>query len=82
MLLTKFVEKNNTHFKFNDFFSKNCAIYEIIIINRRLYSPGWTLASLIFRFLKNIFLRGGVLASRPTPNLEDQVIPICLGHHP
>jgi len=32
-------------------------------------------------FVTVIFYRVRLLASRPTPNLEDQDIPFCLGHH-
>jgi hypothetical protein len=30
----------------------------------------------------NFFYCAGLLAPRQTPNLEDQGIPFCLGHHP
>jgi hypothetical protein len=53
------------------------------------YSPWWTLASskivVQFQILEasqqNIFNGMGLLAPHPTPNLEDQGIPFCLGHH-
>jgi hypothetical protein len=37
---------------------------------------------LLLRSRNNIFYGVGSLASRPTPNLEDQGIPFRLGHHP
>jgi len=47
------------------------------------YCPWWTLASYFFRSCstKHIFYGVELLASHPTPNLEDQSIPFCLGHH-
>ena len=54
---------------------------EIINHHHRLYSPGWALAS-SWGFVTIFFFFCGVrlLASRPTPNLEGQGIPCCLGH--
>jgi hypothetical protein len=49
--------------------------------HHRLYSPGWALAS-SWGFVTIFFYGVGLLASRPTPNLEGQGIPFCLGHHP
>jgi hypothetical protein len=36
---------------------------------------------LIIGFRNNFFYRVRSLASRPTPNLKDQRIPFCQGHH-
>jgi hypothetical protein len=43
----------------------------------------WVGSGLLLRFRNNIFFYGvRLLASRPIPNLESQVILFCLGHHP
>jgi hypothetical protein len=35
----------------------------------------------LFDFRNNSFLLCGVVSPKPNPNLKDQVIPFCLGHH-
>jgi hypothetical protein len=49
--------------------------------HHRLYSPGWALAS-PWGFVTMFFTGWGLLASRPTPNLEGPGIPFSLGHYP
>jgi len=49
--------------------------------HHQLYSPGWALAS-SWGFITIFFYGVGLLASHPTPNLEGQGIPFCLGHQP
>jgi hypothetical protein len=53
------------------------------------FSPLWVLAcrTISFFFLCSTFvtisfLLCGVVSPTPNPNLEDQGIPFCLGHHP
>ena len=67
---------------------RTCIISSVSMISS--LSPSSSSSSVIqprlffffLQFRNNIFYGVGLLASRPTPNLEDQVSLFVLGHHP
>jgi hypothetical protein len=57
--------------------------WDVSLISSSSALQPWVGLGLSLRFRNNIFFyRVRLLASCPTPNLEGQGIPFCLGHHP